>query len=126
MQVHRLLGAALATTCLVPAAAQAQGPPPPTTTDGKAAQTVAPAGSSQSPVAFAFGAGKVFVASGGAEDGSAPGGIYTAGGGTAAKVPNSPKFVGGLVWHRGTLYVSGDGKLLAYSGWNGSKFAKVK
>ena len=126
MQVHRLLGAALATACLAPAAAQAQGPPPPTTTDGKAAQTVAPAGSIQSPVAFAFGAGKVFVASGGDEDSSTPGGIYTAAAGTATKLPDSPAFVAGLVWHKGVLYVSGDGKLLAYSGWDGSKFAKVK
>jgi glucose/arabinose dehydrogenase len=126
MQFLKLSAAALASALLIPAAALAQGPPPPTAVNGTTVQTVASAGSIQSPVAFAFGAGKVFVASGGAEDGSAPGGIYTAGGGTATKVPNSPKFVGGLVWHKGVLYVSGDGKLLAYSGWNGSKFAKVK
>ena len=127
MQVPRLLGAALLGAALLPAAAHAQGPPPPpTAVNGKAVETVAPAGSIQSPVAFAFGAGKVFVASGGAEDGSAPGGIYTAGGGTATKLPFSPAFVAGLVWHKGVLYASGDGRLLAYSGWDGSKFAKVK
>jgi glucose/arabinose dehydrogenase len=126
MQVHRLLVGVLASACLIPAAAQAQGPPPPTAVNGKPVQTVAAAGSIQSPVAFAFGAGKVFVASGGAEDGSAPGGIFVAGGGKGTLVPNSPKVVFGLVWHKGTLYVSGDGKLYAYSGWNGTKFAKRK
>jgi glucose/arabinose dehydrogenase len=126
MQFLKLAAAVLASALLIPAAALAQGPPPPTAVNGNTVQTVAGADSIKSPVAFAFGAGKVFVASGGAEDGSSPGGIYTAGGGTATKVPNSPKFVGGLVWHKGVLYVSGDSKLLAYSGWNGTKFAKVK
>lgn len=124
MQVHRLVVAALATACLAPAAAQAQGPPPPTAVNGATVETVGQG--IESPVAFAFGAGKVFVASGGAEDGSSPGGIYTAAGGTATKLPDSPAFVAGLVWHKGVLYASGDGKLLAYSGWDGSKFAKVK
>jgi glucose/arabinose dehydrogenase len=127
MHVHRLLLGALVGACLVPATAAAQGPPPPpTAANGNAVQTVAGPGSVASPVAFAFGAGKTFVASGGAEDGSAPGGIFTAGGGSAKLVPNSPKVVFGLVWHKGTLYVSGDQKLYAYSGWNGSKFAKRK
>lgn len=125
MHLHRLLVGALASACLMPAVAQAQGPPPPpTAVNGNAVQTVAAPGSIASPVAFAFGGGQVFVASGGAEDGSAPGGIYTAGGGSAKLVPNSPKIVFGLVWHRGTLYVSGDQKLYAYSGWNGTRFAK--
>jgi hypothetical protein len=126
MQVPRLVGAALVGAALLPAAAQAQGPPPPTTADGAAAQTVAPAGSIQSPVAFAFGAGKVFVASGGNEKTGAGGGIYVAGAGKASLVPNTPKIVFGLVWHKGTLYVSGDQKLYAYSGWNSTRFAKRK
>ena len=53
----------------------------------------------------------MFVGAGGSEDGSAPGGIFTAGGGTATKVPFSPMFVSGTVWHKGVLYVAGDGKL---------------
>jgi glucose/arabinose dehydrogenase len=126
MQVTRLFGAALVSAALLPAAAQAQGPPPPTTADGTAAQAVAPAGSIDSPVAFAFGAGKVFVASGGNEETGAGGGIYVAGAGKASLVPNSPKIVFGLAWHKGTLYVSGDQKLYAYSGWNGTRFAKRK
>ena len=126
MQCLKLAAAALASALLIPAAALAQGPPPPTAVNGNPVQTVAGAGGIQSPVALAFGAGKVFVASGGAEDGSSPGASTRAGGGTATKVPGSPKLVGGLVWHKGVLYVSGDKKLLAYSGWNGTKFAKVK
>ena len=126
MQVPRLLGMALVGAALLPAAAQAQGPPPPTAANGNAVQTVAAAGSVQSPVAFAFGAGKVFVASGGNEENGSGGGIYVAGAGTATLVPNSPKLVFGLVWHKGTLYVSGDQKLYAYSGWNGTRFAKRK
>jgi glucose/arabinose dehydrogenase len=126
MDIRLALALALSCALLLPAAALAQGPPPPTAVNGNAVTTVAPAGSIPSPVAFAFGAGKVFVASGGAEDGSAPGGIFVAGAGKATLVPGSPKVVFGLVWHKGTLYVSGDQKLLAYSGWNGTKFAKVK
>jgi glucose/arabinose dehydrogenase len=126
MKTRLAVTLALSGALLAPAAATAQGPPPPTAVNGNAVGTVAPAGSVPSPVAFAFGAGKVFVASGGAEDGSAPGGIFVAGGGKATRVPGSPKVVFGLVWHKGTLYVSGDQKLLAYSGWNGTKFTKTK
>jgi glucose/arabinose dehydrogenase len=124
MQVPSVLGAALVGAALLPAAAQAQGPPPPTAVTGANVQTVAPAGSVQSPVAFAFGAGKVFVASGGNEQNGSGGGVYVAGAGKATLVPNSPKIVFGLVWHKGTLYVSGDQKLYAYTGWNGTRFAK--
>ena len=46
--------------------------------------------------------------------------------GTAKLVPGSPKFSFGVVWHKGTLYVSAGSKLLAWSGWNGTKFAKQK
>ena len=126
MHTPRLAAAlAAAATLAVPAIAQAQGPPPPTAVNGNAVETVA--SGIPSPVALAFGAGKVFVASGGDEQTSKGGGIYlAAGGGPGTLVPESPHFVGGLVWHKGTLYASGDGKLLAYSGWDGSKFAKVK
>jgi glucose/arabinose dehydrogenase len=124
MQVPRLLAAALAAAAVLPAAATAQGPPPPTAVNGATVETVGQG--IPSPVALAFGGGQVFVASGGEEDGSAPGGIFTAAGGTATRVPNSPQVVFGVVWHKGVLYVAGDGKLLAYSGWNGTRFADVK
>ena len=127
MHSLRLAVAALLGAVLIPAAAaQAQGPPPPTAANGNAVQTVAAPASLQSPVAFAFGAGKVFVAAGGNEKTGKGGGVFTAGGGAAKAVPNSPKVVFGLVWHKGTLYVSGDQKLYAYSGWKGGKFAKRK
>jgi glucose/arabinose dehydrogenase len=124
MQGPRLLAAALVSAALLPAAAQAQGPPPPTAVNGATVETVAQG--VPIPTAFAFGAGQVFVGAGGSEDGSKPGGIFTAAGGTATKLPDSPKFVAGLAYRKGVLYVSGDGKLLAYSGWNGTRFAKVK
>jgi glucose/arabinose dehydrogenase len=124
MRMHHLLAGALAAAALAPAAAQAQGPPPPTAVNGATVETVAQG--VPIPTAFAFGAGKVFVAAGGSEDGSTPGGIYTAGGGTATKLPDSPNFVAGLAWRKGVLYVSGDQKLYAYSGWDGAKFAKRK
>ena len=125
MQVHRLLAAALAGAAVLPAAAHAQGPPPPTAVNGATVEAVAQG--VPIPTAFAFGAGKVFVGAGGSEDGSKPGGIFTAAGGTAAtQLPDSPNFVAGLVYRKGVLYVSGDQKLLAYSGWDGSKFANVK
>jgi glucose/arabinose dehydrogenase len=124
MRMHHLLAAALVGACLVPAAAQAQGPPPPTAVNGATVETVARG--VPIPTAFAFGAGKVFVAAGGSEDGSTAGGIYTVGRGTATKLPDSPFFVAGLAWRNGVLYVSGDQKLYAYSGWDGTKFAKRK
>jgi glucose/arabinose dehydrogenase len=124
MQVPRLLAAALACACLLPAAAQAQGPPPPTAVNGKTVSTVA--SGVPIPIAFAWGAGKTFVAAGGSEDGSTPGGVFTVGGGSATKLPDSPSYAYGIAWRKGVLYVSGDRKLLAYSGWNGTGFSKVK
>ena len=64
----------------------------------------------------------MFVAAGGAEDGSAPGGVFAVKNGSAVKVPGSPKTVFGVVWHRGTLYVSALDRILAWSKWNGKKF----
>ena len=42
--------------------------------------------------------------------------------GTATNLPGSPKVVFGVVWHRGTLYVSALDRILAWSKWNGKKF----
>jgi glucose/arabinose dehydrogenase len=123
MRTPRLLGALLASACLVPATAAAQGPPPPTAVGGATVQTVAQG--IPIPTSFAFGAGRVFVGAGGSEDGSAPGGVFTASAGTATLVPGSPKVVYGLAYRKGVLYVSGDRKLFAYSGWDGTRFAKV-
>ena len=74
------------------------------------------------PTQFAFGGGTVFAGAGGAEDGSAPGGVFVLKNGTATVLPGSPKVVFGLAWHRGTLYVSALDRILAWSKWNGKKF----
>jgi glucose/arabinose dehydrogenase len=124
MRLRRLLPTALAGACLLPAAAAAQGPPPPTAVSGAAVETVG--AGVPSPVGFAFGHGKVFVASGGAEDGSAPGGVFVAGGGTATKISNSPAIAFGLAYRKGVLYVSSGRRLLGMSGWNGTGFKKTK
>jgi glucose/arabinose dehydrogenase len=79
----------------------------------------------------------VFEGDGGAaSSGSAPpnGGVFLLKRGTATKLDGSPNFVGGLTWHKGTLYVSGASvgsqgfkfQLQAWSGWTGTKFTKQK
>ncbi len=71
---------ALALTPLAAATASAarrpQGPPPPPKAAGGAKVTTLAQGV-PTPTAFAFAGTTTFVAGGGAEDGSAPGGVYT-------------------------------------------------
>jgi glucose/arabinose dehydrogenase len=132
-RVVRTLGVALAASGVAAATAVAAGPPPPTSTNGKPVQLVASGLST--PTSFAFGGGNVFEGDGGAEPPTpAPGGVFLLKGGHATRLAGSPDFVAGLVWHKGTLYVSAaflSGKtkkfqILAWSGWNGSKFTKQK
>lgn len=128
------VGVALAASAGLASAANAAGPPPPTSTNGHAVQLVASGLST--PTSFAFGGGAVFEGDGGAQSSSGPpnGGVFLLKNGTATKLPGSPNFVAGLVWHGKTLYVSGGlfasktpkWQLLAWSGWNGSKFTKRK
>jgi glucose/arabinose dehydrogenase len=127
-----LLGAG-ATCGVLCATAAAAGPPPPTSTNGHPVELVA--SGLQTPTSFAFGGGNVFEGDGGSESSQIPnGGVYLLKGGTATKLPGSPNFVGGLAWHKGTLYISGAkvvGKapkfqLYAWSGWNGKTFTKQK
>ena len=54
------------------------------------------------------------------------GGIYLPKNGKATRIPCSPPVSFGIVWRKGTLYVSALNKLLAWSGWTGSKFKKHK
>jgi glucose/arabinose dehydrogenase len=108
-------------------AAQAAGPPPPTSTNGNAVEQVA--GGLGTPTGFAFGNGTVFESDAGGMTPSgkpAPprGGVYVLKNGTATLVPGSPMVSYGLVWHKGTLYVSTLTSILAWSGWDGSKFAR--
>jgi hypothetical protein len=79
------------------------------------------------PTAFAFGDGRVFVGGyGDANNPTPPGGVYVVTGGKAQLLAGSPPHVSGLAFANGTLYVSGDDKLLALSGWNGSAFTRTR
>jgi glucose/arabinose dehydrogenase len=75
------------------------------------------------PTEFAALAGRVFVAGYGAEhDPYVKGGVYVLGGGKAVRVPGSPKHVFGVAAAKDTLYVSTSQSLLAWSGWDGTRF----
>jgi len=57
------------------------------------------------------------------------GGVYVLKGGKPVKLAGSPAHVLGLAYSGGTLYVSAlarPPKILAWSGWNGSRFAKSR
>lgn len=125
-------GAAVAVGATTAGGVAAAAPPPPKATNGAAVQQVA--AGLHTPTSFAFGAGNVFAGDGGSEQSGPPnGGVFVLKGGTATPIAGSPQFVAGLVWHRGTLYVSGGTvtgphsakwQLLAWSGWNGTTFTK--
>jgi glucose/arabinose dehydrogenase len=124
LSLRLALAGALALACALPAAASAQqGPPPPTNPNGHPVTTVAQG--VPTPTAFAFQNKDIFVAAYGAEDGSAPGGVYYirngvphhAGGTTEAPVT-------GIAWRNNQLFAASGTQLLRYSGWNGSSFKK--
>ena len=114
----------------VPAADAAGGPPPPTSTNGNKVELVA--SGLKTPTSFAFGDGQVFVGDGGDSEGSGPpnGGVYVLKNGTAKLIPSALKFVAGVTWHAGRLYVSGAAltstgpswRLVSWGGWNGKTF----
>ena len=113
----------------VSAADAAEGPPPsPKAVNGHAVTVVARG--VPTPTAFAFGAGRIFVAGFGDEENpKATGGVYVLRGGKPVKIPGSPAHVFGLAYSGGTLYVSGGargGGIYAWSGWNGTRFAKSR
>jgi glucose/arabinose dehydrogenase len=113
---------AVAVALALPAGAGAQGPPPPTSTNGNAVTTVAQGVTT--PTAFAFAGDTTFAASGPAEGSQGPTGVFTLAGGTATKVPGTPDVAFGLAYRGGKLYVSTGPQILAFSGWNGTKFSK--
>jgi glucose/arabinose dehydrogenase len=119
--------AAIAAVTVAPASA-AGPPPPPKTVAGHPATVVARG--IPTPTTFAFGGGKIFVAGFGDEQNpKITGGVYVLEGGKAVKVPGSPPHVFGLAYSKGTLYVSGGtrvGGIVAWSGWNGKRFAKSR
>jgi len=79
------------------------------------------------PTEFALFAGQLFVAAYGDEHNPyAAGGVYMLHGGKAIRVPGSPQHVFGIAGARNTLYLSTGQALLAWSGWNGSRFEKAR
>jgi glucose/arabinose dehydrogenase len=125
-RVLRVLGASLAASGLFAASATAAGspPPPPKAANGHAVQQVAAPGVLTTPTAFAFGAGQVFVAN--SNGSGSAGGVYVLKNGKAVRLSGTSAPVFGLAWSDGTLYVSAAPKLLAWSGWTGSKFTSHK
>ncbi len=130
------LGSCLATAAILcgGGAALAQAPPPPTAANGATVKAIAT--DIPTPTSISFGSdGTVFVGANGPESGGPPhsptataaatkGGVYAVKGGTTTRVPKSPKVVFGVVWHKGILYVTSPNTIYAFSGWNGTKFAK--
>ena len=79
------------------------------------------------PTEFASFSGRLFVAGYGDEqDPTAPGGLYLLQDGKAVKVPGSPQHVYGVAAARNTLYLSTSQALLAWSGWDGTRFRKKR
>jgi glucose/arabinose dehydrogenase len=77
------------------------------------------------PTTFAFGGGHVFVAAFGDEENpKIKGGVFVLRSSKAVKLPGSPDHVFGLAYHEptGTLFLSTGGQILAWSGWNGTRF----
>ena len=115
------LGAAIALTA---AGAAAKVPPLPQATGHRTVTVVARG--VPTPTEFAVLAGRLFVASYGAEHNpNVVGGVYILGGGKAIRVPGSPQHVYGLAAAKNTLYLSTSQALLAWSGWNGTRFQKT-
>jgi glucose/arabinose dehydrogenase len=107
-------------------AVAANGPPPPPKAANGAKVSVLARGV-PTPTAIAFLGGQTFVAGFGDEQNpKITGGVYLLKGGKAVKVPGSPPRVFGFAASGSTLYLSIASKILAWSGWNGTRFAKAK
>jgi hypothetical protein len=125
LRSRSLICAAVAAGVLIAGAdAGAQAPPLPTAANGQTVTRVA--SGVTTPTAFAFTGSTIFAGSGPAETGNGPTGLFTLANGTATKVPGTPKWVAGLAFHDNKLYVSSFSKIIAYSGWNGTRFASSK
>lgn len=132
MNPSRIARVAAMTLALAPLAAgtasaarRSQGPPPPPKAVGGAKVKTVARGV-PTPTQFAFGGGATFVAAAGAEDGSAPGGVYLLKGGRATAIKGMPRMAFGVAWSKGTLYVASGPKIVAASGWTGTKFGSVR
>ena len=133
-RVARVLAASAVVAGGAAALADAAGAPPPPKVAGGGTATLVASGL-QTPTSFAFGGGQVFEGDGGSSSSKGPpnGGVFVLKGGKGVRLAATPQFVAGLVWHAGTLYVSGGTltgpttakwQILAWSGWNGTKFTK--
>lgn len=121
----RLVGLTLlASLVFAGSAIAADAPPPPKAVNGHAVTVVARGVAT--PTAIGFVGANVFAGSGPSESGGASGGLFVLANGTATKVPGSPAFVFGLTQRKGTLYVSSGTKIIAYRGFDGTRFASVK
>jgi glucose/arabinose dehydrogenase len=116
------------------AVVQAASAPTPKSSSGHAATVVATGLST--PTSLAVDGGTVFEGDGGTEGNGPPnGGVFVLKGGTATKLAGSPAFVAGVLWHKGSLYVSGGNPTSAtagtfliqkWTGFNGTSFASHK
>ena len=122
LRAVRVVCASLVAFAALGSVAAAAGPPLPKVAHGGKAELFA--SGVHTPTGFAFGAGKVFVS-----DGTLPppgGGVYVIDKGNARLLPGSPVASFGVVWRKGTLYVSALNTLQAWSGWDGTKFTKQR
>jgi glucose/arabinose dehydrogenase len=117
------IAALAAAIALTAAGCGAKGPSLPRATGNRTVTVVARG--VPTPTAFAVFAGRLFVGGYGAEHNTnVLGGVYVLRGGKAVRLPGSPKHVWGLAATKNTLYVSDIQALLAWSGWNGTRFQK--
>ena len=122
MGMLRVSVAALAAAIALTAAAAAAKAPPMPQAAGHRTVTVVARGI-PTPTEFASLAGKLFVSGYGNEKSSkVTGGVYLIRGGKATRVPGSPPHVYGLAAGKDALYLSTSQALLAWSGWNGTRF----
>ena len=79
------------------------------------------------PTVFAFLGGQTFVAAFGDErHPKITGGVFLLKGGKPIKLPDSPRSVFGLATSGDTLYLSSGHQILAWSGWNGTRFTQSR
>jgi glucose/arabinose dehydrogenase len=114
--------AALATAlALTAVAAAAKAPPLPRAAGHRTVRVVARG--VPTPTQFALFRGRLFVAGYGDENKTkVAGGVYLLRGGRAIRVPGSPHHVYGIAAGKNELYLSTNQALLAWSGWNGTRF----
>ncbi len=119
------MAALAAVIALTAPAAAAKAPPLPRATGHRTVTVVAHG--VPTPTEFAVFAGRLFVAGYGDEHNpNVAGGVYILGDGKAIRVPGSPQHVWGIAAAKNALYLSTNQALLAWSGWNGTRFQKTR